>query len=149
MSLTYPLITFAVVFCLLLGSGMPANTALYHAARPQNWGAVIGKLPLSDHAVTGHAGQNVNALLIQEWLSHNTCYPRKFYVGCNRGTRIMFACRVTPASPVWAVLTLGVPYGKGIESARVVTGYGMTENRLDPTARAHGCYVPAIDMPLP
>lgn len=149
MSLSYPITVFAVVFCLLLGSGMPASAALYHAARPQNWGKVLGRLPLSDHAITGHPGQNVNAVLIQLWLSHDACYPRKFYVGCNRGTRVLFACKVTPASSIWAVLSLGVPYGKGIEDSRIITGYGVAENRLDKTALSHGCYVPAIDMPLP
>jgi len=149
MVLPYTVITMLVVLCLLISSGYPIGTALYKAMRPQDWDSVISKLPLSDHALKAHQGQNINAVLLQMWLEHKTCFPRKFYVGCNDGQRLMFTCKANPTKveSLWVVAIIATPWGLGVEDGRIVTVYGKKEHELDSVAKNHGCLLPAIPMP--
>ncbi len=149
MSLAYHVVVIAVVFCLLLGVGVPASVAWSRAVK-QDWGNILSKLPLSDHAKLSHSGELITAELIQLWLSHEVCYPRRFYVGCRpNGTRIMFACKANPAQygGLWGVMFIGIPVGSGPEQGTVVSGRAIAESRLDATAKASGCWLPAVSMP--
>jgi len=149
MPLAYPVIAILVIFCLLLTLGVPANMAWIKAAS-QDWDDIISKLPLSEHAKMRHANEAVYAELLQLWLSHKVCYPRKFYVGCNPwGTRIMFTCKANPLKydSLWAVAFIGMPWGKGPEYGTIVSAHALPEFRLDSRARSAGCMLPAVPMP--
>ena len=148
MTLPYTAVVLVVIFCLMLGAGYSASTSWYYAVR-LNADKIIGSLPLSDHAKFSHTQQEIYAAAVQLWLQQSLCSPKRLYYGAYNGSRVMFACKVNRDAPsnLWAVLIIGIPWGKGLDSGKVVTGFAIDGSRLDTYAIARGYIVPAVPLP--
>ncbi len=143
MSIPVTIVTVLIVFAILIAAGNPGYQAYRKALSGLLSEQDIAKLPLDPHAVDGHRGQKYTAEIIQDLLLKGFCSPKKVYTGCSQNTRMLFACKATPQSSLWAVLVILFPNWK----PRILSGYAIEGRRLDQSALSHGCKVPGLVMP--
>jgi len=141
-------VNLLVIFALLIAAGYAPMTA---AAKART-GTLTDQdlrnldaagLPLTDHALQGHAGQKYTAEIIQQMLRMGVCSPKVYYTGCSN-RRILLGCKASTNGSLWALLVIGF---KDWYHPVIVSGYALERSRLDATAIKNGCQLPGLYIP--
>ena len=103
----------------------------------------LGELPITDHAITAHAGQKYNALnLIPMW-DNDQC-NRKLVYFCPKQEKIEFFCEIepTPNGGIWGGVVVGF---RDQTPLKIVTAYPDSWTYWVRKIRMDGCFM--VGMP--